>query len=71
MATLIERADPGQAGFFARHVDPWAARFFADLEHAPSARLYRSIGALGRLLVTLDRQGFDYAADKQPLQGAA
>jgi TorA maturation chaperone TorD len=35
-------APPGtQDGFFARHLAPWAGRFFADLEKAESAKLYR------------------------------
>lgn len=71
MATLIETESPMQAGFFARHVAPWANAFFTDLERAPSARLYRSLGALGRLLVELDRQGFAYAAETEPVVGAA
>jgi TorA maturation chaperone TorD len=71
MATLVETGSDLQAGFFARHIAPWAVAFFTDLERAPSARLYRSIGALGRLLVELDRQGFDYAADIHSVRGAA
>lgn len=71
MATLIETGHPGQAGFFDRHMAPWAAAFFTDLERAPSARLYLPVGALGRVLVELDRQGFYYAADTLPVQGAA
>jgi TorA maturation chaperone TorD len=71
MATLVEAGSPAQEGFFARHLAPWAAAFFADLERASSARLYRSIGTLGRLLVELDRQGFQYAADTHSIRGAA
>jgi TorA maturation chaperone TorD len=71
MATLVETGSDLQAGFFARHIAPWAVAFFTDLERAPSARLYRSIGALGRLLVELDRQGFEYAADIHSVRGAA
>src|SRR4051794_6207577 len=42
-------AEPeAQPQFFRRHLQPWAARFFADLERAPAARLYRAVGALGR-----------------------
>src|SRR5437762_11333026 len=37
-----------QARFFERHLKPWAARMFADLEMAPSARLYRAVGRVGR-----------------------
>ncbi len=71
MATLVEAGSPAQEGFFTRHLAPWAVAFFTDLERSPSAQLYRSIGALGRLLVELDRQGFAYAADTQSIRGAA
>lgn len=71
MATLIERQDEAEAIFFARHLAPWGVAFFTDLERAKAAGLFRSIGQLGRLLVALDRQGFAYAADPIPVQGAA
>ena len=41
-------------GFFARHLRPWAGRFFADLEAAEAARFYRAVGALGRLAVEIE-----------------
>jgi TorA maturation chaperone TorD len=71
MATLTERAPSAGAEFFARHLAPWGASFFADLERAAAARLYRPIGAIGRLMVELDRQGFAYAADTLDQRGAA
>ncbi len=64
MACLIEGIDGApwpvaqQSGFFRRHLDPWAGRLFADLEKASSARFYRPVGTLGRLLVQIDRDGF-------------
>ena len=71
MATLIGRDDAeAEAGFFARHLAPWASAFFTDLERAVSARLYQPLGSLGRLLIELDRQGFAFAADTSQ-QGAA
>lgn len=42
------------ARFFQRHLRPWAARCFADIERAPSARLYRPAGTLGRLFLILE-----------------
>jgi len=71
MATLTERVPSAGAEFFARHLAPWGASFFADLERAAAARLYRPIGAIGRLMVELDRQGFAYAADTLDQRGAA
>ena len=46
---------PAESGaFFARHIKPWAARFFADLEAGESARFYRAVGRLGRLAVEIE-----------------
>jgi TorA maturation chaperone TorD len=44
--------------FFERHVQPWAERFFADLEAAKSARFYRAVGALGRLFIEIEAAAF-------------
>ena len=72
MANLIER--PGlsaQAEFFERHLEPWGSGFFTDLEGAAAASLYRPVGAVGRLMIELDRQAFAYAADIPSHRGAA
>ncbi len=47
-----------QEGFFRRHLAPWLGRFFADLEHADAADFYRSVGALGRLLMEIETEFF-------------
>ncbi|WP_353645253.1 molecular chaperone TorD family protein [Mesorhizobium sp. WSM2239] len=44
--------------FFERHIAPWAARFFADMENAASARFYRAVGALGRIFINIEAEGF-------------
>jgi TorA maturation chaperone TorD len=44
--------------FFERHLEPWASRFFTDLETAASARFYRNVGRLGRLFVDIEAQAF-------------
>lgn len=44
--------------FFERHVAPWAARFFADLESAKAARFYRSVGTLGRTFIDIENEAF-------------
>ncbi|TJW44545.1 MAG: molecular chaperone TorD, partial [Mesorhizobium sp.] len=44
--------------FFERHIAPWASRFFADLENAASARFYRAVGALGRIFIDIEAEGF-------------
>jgi TorA maturation chaperone TorD len=41
--------------FFARHIAPWAGRFFADLEGAEAARFYKAVGALGRVAIEIEQ----------------
>lgn len=68
MAGLITGAFGGPADlstqqqFFDRHIGPWAARFFADLERAKAARLYMPVGTIGRLLMNIEREAFAMAA---------
>lgn len=52
----------GQKAFFERHIGPWAARFFADLEGAAGARFYRAVGALGGRFIEVEVQAFALAA---------
>nr|WP_270936129.1 molecular chaperone TorD family protein [Roseomonas sp. MO-31] len=56
-------ADPDEAaGFFARHIRPWAARMFADLEKAEAAGFYRAVGRLGRIAVEIEAAAADLPA---------
>ena len=48
--------------FFARHIRPWAARMFADLEKAEAAGFYRAVGRLGRLAVEIEAAAADLPA---------
>jgi TorA maturation chaperone TorD len=50
-----------QKQFFDAHLAPWAPRFFADLEKAERARLYRRVGAMGRLLLAIETEAFALA----------
>jgi len=43
---------------FEKHLSPWISQFFADLEQAESAHLYRSVGALGRVFMEIETQAF-------------
>jgi TorA maturation chaperone TorD len=45
---------PGR--FFARHIAPWAGKFFADLEAAEHARFYRAVGQLGGVFVAIEAE---------------
>lgn len=47
-----------QARFFGRHIEPWADRFFADLEQAKAARFYRAVGGLGRAFIAIEAEAF-------------
>jgi TorA maturation chaperone TorD len=53
-AAPIER----QRQIFERHLAPWMARFFRDLETADAADFYRSVGALGRVFVEIEAKAF-------------
>jgi TorA maturation chaperone TorD len=56
-------AGPEEAApFFARHIRPWAARMFADLEKAEAAGFYRAVGRLGRLAVEIEAAAADLPA---------
>jgi TorA maturation chaperone TorD len=46
------------AAFFNRHLQPWAARCFADIAAAEAARFYRPVGRLGLLLIDIETQAF-------------
>lgn len=48
----------GEEKFFERNLQPWAERFFSDLEGARQARFYRTVGALGRLFIEIETEAF-------------
>ena len=48
----------GEAGFFARHVEPWAAQFFADLAKAPSAGFYKAVADVGATWIETETRAF-------------
>jgi TorA maturation chaperone TorD len=43
---------------FEKHLAPWIGRFFADLERAQGADLYRRIGTLGRVFIEIEAEAF-------------
>ena len=47
-----------QARFFDRHLKPWAARMFADLEMSQAAHFYRAVGRAGRVFLELEAEAF-------------
>jgi TorA maturation chaperone TorD len=48
----------GEAGFFARHLEPWAALFFQDLARAPSADFYRAVAEVGSTWIEIETRAF-------------
>ena len=52
----------GEREFFARHLEPWTGRFFADLEGAKAARFYRAVGAVGRRFMEIETEAFTLPA---------
>jgi TorA maturation chaperone TorD len=42
--------------FFARHLAPWAERFFADLEVAKASHFYRTVGRIGSLFIAIETE---------------
>jgi len=45
-----------QTQFFENHVGPWIARFFRDMQQAPSAHFYRAVGQLGEQFIETDQR---------------
>jgi TorA maturation chaperone TorD len=56
----VDRSE--QAHFFTRHLQPWAGRFFADLEATDAAAFYRPVGTIGRYLVDIEATAYTLAA---------
>lgn len=42
--------------FYARHIEPWGERFFADLEVAKASTFYKAVGRLGSLFLSIETQ---------------
>ena len=47
-----------QATFFARHLEPWAHRFYSDLAACESAAFYRAAGAVGAAFMEIETEAF-------------
>jgi len=62
MAGLASGRFPAPEGaaraLFEEHLAPWMERFFADVEQAEAAELYRRIGTLGRVFMGIEREAF-------------
>jgi TorA maturation chaperone TorD len=62
MAGIVSGKLPAPEGsdqrIFEKHLAPWIGRFFADLERAEAAHLYRHVGTLGRVFVDIEKEAF-------------
>jgi TorA maturation chaperone TorD len=62
MAGLVSGGLPAPAEtdqqIFEKHLAPWIGRFFADLERAEAAKLYRHVGTLGRVFTDIEMEAF-------------
>lgn len=47
-----------QKTFWNKHIGPWAAHFYSDLEAAKNSVLYASVGTAGRVFMEIEREGF-------------
>ncbi len=47
-----------QRTFFNKHIAPWAAHFFSDLEGAKNSVFYAPVGTLGRLFMEIETEAF-------------
>ncbi len=52
-----------QKTFFNKHIGPWAGHFFTDLEAAKNSVLYASVGAVGRVFMEIETEGFRMSAE--------
>ncbi|MDP2578713.1 molecular chaperone TorD family protein [Shimia thalassica] len=52
-----------QKTFFNRHISPWAGHFYSDLEAAKNSVFYAAVGAVGRVFVEIETEGFRMSAE--------
>ncbi|WP_170332893.1 TorD/DmsD family molecular chaperone [Ruegeria arenilitoris] len=51
-----------QKNFWNKHIGPWAAHFYSDLEAAENSVLYASVGTAGRVFMEIEREAFRMTA---------
>ena len=62
-AVIVGRFGPpasleSQRAFFNKHIGPWAAHFFTDLEGAKNSLFYAPVGTVGRLFMEIEAEAF-------------
>ena len=68
-ASVLGCGSAGEAGFFARHLQPWVTQFFDDLAVAPSASFYRPVAEIGRIFTDIEARAFEL--DQPALGGSS
>jgi len=53
-----------QKAFFNKHIGPWAGHFFSDLEGAKNSVLYAAVGAVGRVFMEIEAEGYRMSAEQ-------
>lgn len=51
-----------QKAFWNKHIGPWAAHFYSDLEAAENSVFYASVGTAGRVFMEIEREAFRMTA---------
>ncbi len=51
-----------QKAIWSKHIGPWAAHFYSDLEGAENSVLYASVGTAGRVFMEIEREAFRMTA---------
>lgn len=52
-----------QKDFFNKHIGPWAAHFYSDLEGAKNSVFYAPVGTIGRLFMQIESEAFRMSSD--------
>ncbi|WP_371229766.1 TorD/DmsD family molecular chaperone [Roseovarius sp. 2305UL8-3] len=52
-----------QKTFYNKHIAPWAAHFFADLEAAKGSVFYAPVGTVGRAFIAIESEAFRLSGD--------
>lgn len=51
-----------QKDFHAKHIAPWAAHFFSDLEAAKASVFFAPVGTIGKAFMEIEREAFRMGA---------
>ena len=51
-----------QKVFYNKHIGPWAGHFYSDLEAAKNSVFYAAVGAVGRVFMEIEAEGFRMSA---------